>query len=250
MSSSGSDWDEALTDESIAAAEDARLAGMINAQFAQKLTAMPVPRPTRRKRQQGILGNGSGRAAGVGATRATPEGSPPPVAAKAARTRPSLADLLKEALSVGGSAEETTSAALDAVIHGIQTELRQAGEDAPEVAHGLVNSLSDPLNADLRWRVLSGSIAPAALVHMDEESLLNPPLREERHCQRQERLEQKTTDFISRMNSPLTYMYVCPSCGKNECFAQFRSSSQVKWTGDDPTPTLLHCRSCTCAFRA
>lgn len=248
--SGSDDWDAASREGTN---NEVRLDGLLNAFFLFKLAAPSSPRPTCR-RHAAYTANAlkPSNAAVPNQMGASDTAVPAPSvnASTIKRGRPRLRDMLCDALCTEGSARECTVERLHRVAGDIETALKRLQEDSAEVAHGLVVSLSDPLNHELRSMVLSGAIPVDRLVRMDEESLLNPELRARRQRQRRIRLEQQTADFVDRLNATVTYMFECPACGGSDCFAQFRSADFVKWHGDDPTPTLLRCRLCSHSFRA
>ncbi|EPY31956.1 transcription elongation factor [Strigomonas culicis] len=110
-------------------------------------------------------------------------------------------------------------------------------------------ALVDPLNTELRSKILDRRISANSLVCMNEVEFLNPEARMRIEKARAERMEQKTVEYIERLTMTETTLFKCPSCGCSKCYANFRSTDYVKWQGDDPAPTLLKCTACSFTFK-
>ncbi|KAG2422822.1 hypothetical protein HXX76_015765 [Chlamydomonas incerta] len=89
-----------------------------------------------------------------------------------------------------------------------------AGPDYKGAARLLVASLKR--NADLRGRVLSGAVRPAALVSMDSRQLATTQQQEE-FAQLEDKAMQRVTVLGSGASGTLTTEYACKKCGGNSC---------------------------------
>ncbi|KAH9597073.1 Transcription elongation factor S-II [Trypanosoma melophagium] len=156
----------------------------------------------------------------------------------------SLWQRLMNALKTDPTTCEVSSLIVDGIVAGIRDQA-----DHVHAAAVVVHHLSDPNNTALRRDVLDGRIPPEKLASMQECDLVNPILREKWEKQRCEVLRQKTVEFVERLTSTVTTIYTCPSCGEKQCTLRERQADKQKWAGDDATPFLLTCCSCSLTFR-
>lgn len=234
---SGSDW----TPDSSASDVEEDASSALNTHLVQLLAEQRTPRVTSRRHAAPHASDTAGQAA---LTRSPPTRSErePPVK----HPRIDVAGLVRQALSQSSAA--CPSADLDDVVGRVAEALRRS-PDAAEVSRAVTKALTDPLNAALRERVLSGRLPPSELAALDEVSLLNPDARAALEKARLERLNQHSVEYLEKLSLTKTNLYTCPACGSQECYANFRSTDFVKWQGDDETPTLLRCCKCSFSFR-
>lgn len=161
------------------------------------------------------------------------------------RQRVGLREELLNALRQDGDHQEEL---LNTIVDEILTAIKSSSDRV--VTAGLIrNGLADPLNTKLRRDILERRTTAGDLVDMNDLDWLNPVERERVDKERQERMSQKTVEYMERLSMTVTTIFKCPSCGCGECYANFRSTDFVKWQGDDPHPTLLRCTKCGFTFK-
>ncbi|ORC84608.1 putative transcription elongation factor, partial [Trypanosoma theileri] len=158
--------------------------------------------------------------------------------------KPGLWQRLMDALKTDPITCEVSSLIVDRIVAGIRDQA-----DRVHAAAVVLHHLADPNNTALRRDVLEGRLPPEKLASMQERDLVNPMLREKWEKQRSETLRQKTVAFVEQLTSTVTTIYTCPSCGGQQCTLRERQADKQKWAGDDATPFLLTCCSCSHTFR-
>lgn len=242
---SGSDWSPDSSASDVDEAPSALTTQTVE-HATQEQSSMPQANERRRGRSPVAArddSNKNSRSSSSSSSSSVKEGAPPNK-----KPRMDLASMIGAALRRGDVSLLPTDVTVEARAAQIVDALRQSGGGG-EVAKAVTHALGDPLNKELRHAVLTGTMSPAALVALDEVSLLNIEKRAAQEKARLERLDQHSVEYLERLSLTVTNIYTCPACGSHECYANFRSTDFVKWGGDDQTPTLLRCCKCGHSFR-
>ncbi|KAG2447459.1 hypothetical protein HYH02_007782 [Chlamydomonas schloesseri] len=114
----------------------------------------------------------------------------------------------------GDTADQEGLLAQDIEAALFQHHAVKAGPDYKAAARLLVASLKR--NADLRGRVLSGAVAPAALVAMDARQLATAQ-QQEHFAQLEDKALQRVTVVGGSASGTLTTDFACKKCGGTSC---------------------------------
>ena len=173
-----------------------------------------------------------------------------PAAEPALPFRDRLARAVEAALATTDDAGENATHGHDAdeeqrravAVATAEAIISGSGSKAGETARTLLMSLSDPLNADLRQRLLDGRLLPEELVGRSAYELANPQVQSDLAKVRESRNRSRNMQTILAETAPRTDLYQCTHCGMRNAVMLQREKAKPWFSGGEGTADVM----CTC----
>lgn len=109
----------------------------------------------------------------------------------------------------------------------------------------LMASLKDPLNSELREKLVSGKLPVEVLVTLSEKELANPERRKEMDEGFKNRSKDTNLQEIENALKTTSTLFVCPSCKVRDCSWVQRQTR----SGDEPMTVICSCNRCNHQWR-
>lgn len=109
----------------------------------------------------------------------------------------------------------------------------------------LLGSLKDPLNTELREKLVSGVMPVEVLVNLSEKELANPERRREMEEGFKERSKDTNLQEIANALKTTSTLFPCPNCKARDCSWVQRQTR----SGDEPMTVICSCNRCNHQWR-
>lgn len=109
----------------------------------------------------------------------------------------------------------------------------------------LMAALKDPLNTDLRRRIISGELPVQVLVTLGEKDLVNPVERKEMDDGFKERSKDTNLFEMQKATQTTSRLFPCPNCKVRDCSWVQRQTR----SGDEPMTVICSCNNCNHQWR-
>lgn len=109
----------------------------------------------------------------------------------------------------------------------------------------LMASLKDPLNVELREKLVSGKLPVEVLVTLSEKELANPERRREMDEGFKKRSKDTNLQEIANALKTTSTLFSCPSCKARDCSWVQRQTR----SGDEPMTVICSCNRCNHQWR-
>eukprot|EP00898_Chlorokybus_atmophyticus_P007461 jgi/Chlat1/7716/Chrsp66S07186 len=196
-------------------------------------------------RQNGLAANGHNKPSN---TRPAQPARPSPLSKPAASgdpTRDKLRQLMAEALQLAEHEDECKGHDKHAVAAAIEQELwkRHGGtkdlKDYKAKYRSISFNMKDPINPDLRRRLLAEVISPEELMDMSAEDMASDAKKAENQSIRDKKLYDCQRGSIESTGAT-TDQFKCGKCGQRKCtYYQMQTRS-----ADEPMTTYVTCVNC------
>lgn len=174
-----------------------------------------------------------------GAKGVRPSPTSPSSAVSAAKKREEKwGNLLLPYLMIGRDESERQNVL--AVCRRIAVALPGDAMEAQDNLMTLLVNLKDPLNSELRSRIVSGDLPVEVLVTMGEKELLNPERRRELEEGFKERSKDTNLVEIEKARQTTSTLFPCPACKVRDCSWVQRQTR----SGDEPMTVICSCNQC------
>lgn len=109
----------------------------------------------------------------------------------------------------------------------------------------LLANIKDPLNTDLRKRLVDGVLPVEVLVTLGEKDLANPETKRELEEGFNERSKDTNLNAIADALKTTSTLFVCPNCKARDCSWVQRQTR----SGDEPMTVICSCNKCDYQWR-
>lgn len=109
----------------------------------------------------------------------------------------------------------------------------------------LLASLKDPLNVELREKLVSGAMPVEVLMTLSEKELANPDRRKEMEEGFKERSKDTNLHEIANALKTTSTLFPCPNCKARDCSWVQRQTR----SGDEPMTVMCSCNRCNHQWR-
>eukprot|EP00796_Vickermania_ingenoplastis_P004346 gene4346-3160_t len=141
--------------------------------------------------------------------------------------------------------QESERVAIRELCTRIAAAVPGSSEEARDTFMMLIANLKDPLNTELRARIISGELPVEVLTRMGEKDLVNPECRRELEKGFLERSKDKDLTEIAKAQRTSSKLFQCPACKAKDCSWVQRQTR----SGDEPMTVICDCNVCNHHWR-